>query len=222
MLAKYLFSFLLNRKLPIPQILLITIIIITLQTESSITQKYEDFPKSKDANLGSDEPTKNNHPISFEPNQDFRFPEIDGFDQVPQEFSSINNYHSKQGEQSIVSTNRHHLHEKEYLDHHLADKACRLDRGCSRKDRLNNTYLSYCSRYKLENLLSNDILMSIMHDSSEHCDKILDEFIQLDEMIDQFDRLFKRVLSRYNCHNGYSVKWSCDDCRVSLCRRGQD
>lgn len=57
--------------------------------------------------------------------------------------------------------------------------------------------------------------MSIMHDSVEECDKILDEFIQLDELINQFDYLFKNLLTRYNCHNGYSVKWSCEDCKVS-------
>lgn len=57
--------------------------------------------------------------------------------------------------------------------------------------------------------------MSIMHDSTDQCERTLDEFIQLDEMIEQFNELFKKVLSRYNCHNGYSVKWNCDDCKVS-------
>lgn len=107
------------------------------------------------------------------------------------------------------------LPDKDYLSHELAEKACRLDRGCQRKDKLNNTYLSYCSRHKLENLLSNEILMSMMHDSSDQCEKILDEFIQLDEQINHFDQLFKTLLQRYNCHNGYSVKWNCDDCKVS-------
>lgn len=107
------------------------------------------------------------------------------------------------------------LPNKEYLSHDLAEKACRLDRGCQRKDRLNNTYLSNCARYKLENLLSNEVLMSIMHDSVEDCDRILEEFIQLDELINQFDTMFKKLLTRYNCHNGYSVKWSCEDCKVS-------
>lgn len=107
------------------------------------------------------------------------------------------------------------LPDKEYLTHGIADEACRLNRGFDRKDRLNNTYLSYCTRYKLEDLLSNEVLMSMMHNSSATCDRIIDEFIQLDELINQFDRLFKNLLTRYNCHNGYSVKWSCDDCKVS-------
>lgn len=108
------------------------------------------------------------------------------------------------------------LPEKEYLSHHLASKACRLDRGCQRKDKLNNTYLNYCTRYKLESLFSTEILMSIMHDSSEECERILDEFIQLDELINQFNQFFKNLLTRYNCHNGYSVKWSCEDCKVNI------
>lgn len=114
------------------------------------------------------------------------------------------------------------LPDKEYLSHALAEKACHLDRGCQRKDRLNNTYLSNCSRYKLENLFSNEILMSIMHDSSDGCYNLLDEFIQLDEIINQFDQLFRNLLTRYNCHNGYSVKWSCDDCKVSVYKRQLD
>lgn len=105
--------------------------------------------------------------------------------------------------------------DKEYLTSQFAHRSCSLDRGSLRKDALNNTYLSYCSRYRLETLLSNEVLMSIMHRSSEQCEKLLTEFIQLDELINQFDRLFKNLLTRYNCHNGYSVKWSCEDCKVS-------
>lgn len=105
---------------------------------------------------------------------------------------------------------------REYLGQSLESSACKIGQGCQRRDRLNNTYLSFCSRYKLESLLSNDILNSIVHDSSESCDKILNEFNQLDQLIEKFDRLFKNLLSRYNCHNGYSVKWGCDDCKVSL------
>lgn len=107
------------------------------------------------------------------------------------------------------------LPDKDYLSHDLAEEACRFDRGCQRKDKLNNTYLIHCSRHKLENLLSNEILMSLMHDSSEECERILLEFIQLDEQIDHFNKLFETLLQRYNCHNGYSVKWNCKDCEVS-------
>lgn len=107
------------------------------------------------------------------------------------------------------------LQERDQLTHELIRRACKLDRGCQRKDRLNNTYLTHCARYKLDSLLSNQILMSIMHRSSSECENILDEFIQLDQMISQFDILFRNLLTRYNCHNGYSVKWTCEDCKVS-------
>lgn len=105
---------------------------------------------------------------------------------------------------------------KQSLNNLIANEACKLDRGSQRKDRLNETYLNYCNRFKLENLLSGKILMSIMHDSSQRCEKILNEFIQLDELINHFDNLFANLLTRYNCHNGYSVKWTCEDCQVSV------
>lgn len=141
------------------------------------------------------------------------FPSIDGIasqsehDELQLHLSSLQN----RWPDTIVNR----LPDKDYLSHELAEKACRSDRGCQRKDKLNNTYLSNCNRHKLENLLSNEMLMSIMHESSEECERILDEFIQLDEQIDYFDQLFKTLLQRYNCHNGYSVKWNCEDCKVS-------
>lgn len=105
---------------------------------------------------------------------------------------------------------------KQYLNIQLIIETCKSDRGCQRKDKLNETYLSYCNRYKLENLFSDKILMSIMHENSEQCQRILNEFIQLDELINHFDNLFANLLTRYNCHNGYSVKWTCEDCQVSV------
>lgn len=105
--------------------------------------------------------------------------------------------------------------ERTYISREYVREVCKLDRGSQRSEPLNNTYLNYCFRYKLENLLSNEILMSIMHRDSDDCERILGEFIQLDGMINQFDHLFKKLLTRYNCQNGYSVKWSCEDCKVS-------
>lgn len=102
-----------------------------------------------------------------------------------------------------------------YFDRAQAEKACQLDRGSQRSDELNNTYLTHCTRYRLIDLFSSEILMSIMHEDSSICRKFLDEFIQLDELINQFDTLFKNLLRRYNCQNGYSVKWNCEDCKVS-------
>lgn len=136
----------------------------------------------------------------------------------PESTSNNSNHLSRANTDSQTvpnSNNQHSIAEKEYLDQELSMAACGLDRGCQRKDRLNNTYLTYCTRYKLENLLSNEILMSIMHDSSGECERILDEFMQLDQLINQFDGFFRTLLMRYNCHNGYSVKWNCDDCKVS-------
>lgn len=108
------------------------------------------------------------------------------------------------------------LTDKEFLTSSLAERTCQLDRGCQRKDRLNNTYLSYCARHKLEHLFSNDVIDDLMHGSSETCERVLDEFIRLDEQINKFDESFKTLLQRYNCHNGYSVKWTCADCKVSF------
>lgn len=104
------------------------------------------------------------------------------------------------------------------MDADFVRQTCSHNRGIERKDQFTNTYLTHCSRYKLENLFSNKILDSIMHEDSEPCTQILNEFIQLDATINQFDNLFIKLLSRYNCHNGYSVKWNCDDCKVSVAR----
>lgn len=155
--------------------------------------------------------TANNNPdSSHQHDLDYYYPES----AIPNNQANNNNHDLFHSSFSTLN-NLNRMPDKEYLSHDLAEKACHLDRGCQRKDRLNNTYLSNCSRYKLENLLSNEILMSIMHDSSDGCYNLLDEFIQLDEVINQFDQLFKNLLTRYNCHNGYSVKWGCDDCKVS-------
>lgn len=105
--------------------------------------------------------------------------------------------------------------EKIHLNRRFVKEICELDRGSQRTEKLNDTYLNYCTRYKLENLLSSEILMSVMHKDSKECEHILDEFIQLDELINQFDHLFTNLLKRYNCNNGYSVKWNCEDCKVS-------
>lgn len=102
---------------------------------------------------------------------------------------------------------------KTFIDNTLARQACHKYRGTERRDRLNDTFLRHCNRYKFDSLLASDILMSIMHDSSEECERIIREFIQLDELVRHFDHLFRKLLSRYNCHNGYSVKWNCDDCK---------
>lgn len=104
---------------------------------------------------------------------------------------------------------------KKLLTRELIREACLMDRGSLRDEHINNSYLNHCSRYKLENMLSSELLMSIMHHDTGDCERLLDEFVQLDEVIEQFDKLFRNLLTRYNCHNGYSVKWSCEDCKVS-------
>lgn len=114
-----------------------------------------------------------------------------------------------------------HLHQqqqqdgKELLTETSASSACSLARGCQRKDRLASTYLENCNRYRVENLLSNSLLGSLMHSDERDCEKILSEFMRIDKLIGELNELFKSILYRYNCHNGYSVKWNCDECKVS-------
>lgn len=125
-------------------------------------------------------------------------------------------------ENNIEQTNGNNLsQDKQFLNRDLIRRSCQIDRGTQRIEPLNSTYLTYCSRYKLEDLLSTEILMSIMHYDTRGCERVLDEFIQLDETINQFDTLVVRLLSRYNCLNGYSVKWNCGDCMVSRMRKGE-
>lgn len=105
--------------------------------------------------------------------------------------------------------NRNH----EYLNESLVTAICSLDRGSSRFERMNRTYLSHCKRHKLERIMSNQILMSVMHKSGKECTKILSQFITLDELIAEFNEIFSKTLSRYDCDLAYSVKWNCNHCR---------
>lgn len=94
-----------------------------------------------------------------------------------------------------------------------ARRVCSRNRGAERRQMLANTFLRFCWRHRLINLLSSNSDMWIMHNSSSECQQILNDFIKLDEKIHYFDDLFTKLLDRYNCHNGYSVKWTCNDCR---------
>lgn len=104
---------------------------------------------------------------------------------------------------------------KLYLNYSLAYSACRMNRGCERTDKFNEVYLRHCSRYRFDSLLSNGALETIMHDSPDECERVVRDFILLDEQINRYDQNFTTLLTRYNCHNGYSVKWNCEDCKVS-------
>lgn len=105
--------------------------------------------------------------------------------------------------------------QREVLTWPLVEETCSLYRGSQRSERLNGTYLTYCSKHKIDLLFSIDILERIMHQSMFECQRVLSEFIRLDEQINKFYESFKLLLKRYNCQNGYSVKWNCIDCKVS-------
>ena len=102
------------------------------------------------------------------------------------------------------------------LSRELVKNTCHLYKGSSRIASLNYTYLMHCDRYKIGDLLSSEVIEIINHRETADCERVLNEFIELDELIDKFDVLFKKLLTRYNCHNGYSVKWTCEDCKVSV------
>lgn len=114
-----------------------------------------------------------------------------------------------------IDNDDHRLERDEYLDADIANRTCHQDRGVNRGKAVLNKYMNFCSRHKLEYLLSNEMLEAIRHNDSATCFNVIKEFIELDEVIKSYHEMFKRLLKRYNCHNGYSVKWTCEHCKVS-------
>lgn len=106
--------------------------------------------------------------------------------------------------------------EPEYLNEELADEVCKLGRGAQREKRLRTLYLSFCSSYNLDLLLSTFMLDQLDHFSIEVCLNVTNYFLQKDKWISTYDQAFNSLLRRYNCQNGYSVKWNCDDCKVGV------
>lgn len=91
---------------------------------------------------------------------------------------------------------------------------------------LSQYHLKHCYRYPLLNVLSNNSLDLILGTtssstststsySSSQCNDVLTELVMLDHIVNQRLCEYDLLLNRYDCQTTWSVKWSCQDCRVS-------
>jgi hypothetical protein len=103
-----------------------------------------------------------------------------------------------------------------FLDGKSAKSICDSSQGVPRMRLLKQYQLKNCYRYPLANVLSGYAWEKLFHSvNSDECERILSELQLIDNIVNQLVCEYDSLLARYDCENGFSVKWSCDDCRVS-------
>lgn len=80
---------------------------------------------------------------------------------------------------------------------------------------LSKYHLPFCHHYTLNLLTIKDNYAGNETTCSQNLLPILSQLISLDQTAYTFSCEFNSLVSRYNCQSGFSVKWDCDDCRVS-------
>lgn len=105
-----------------------------------------------------------------------------------------------------------------FLDGKSAKNICDSPPGQNRLRQMEQYHLKYCDRYPLSSVLSYDTWQSLLHNhsyDSQQCEQILAELVMIDNIVNQLICEYDSLLERYDCQNGFSVIWTCDDCRVS-------
>jgi hypothetical protein len=103
-----------------------------------------------------------------------------------------------------------------FLDGKSAKSICDSSLGVPRMRLLEQYHLKNCHRYPLVSALSGDAWKTLLHSVYSHqCEQILSELQLIDNIVNQLVCEYDSLLARYDCENGFSVKWTCDDCRVS-------
>lgn len=86
--------------------------------------------------------------------------------------------------------------------------------------------LAFCSHHPIDSVLAElqqqppsagreqAAPLPVWHNSTA-CERDLDRVQDADEMAHRIYCEFEHSLSRYDCHNGYSVKWNCEDCKAA-------
>lgn len=74
--------------------------------------------------------------------------------------------------------------------------------------------LHHCCEHKLIESLS-EALLDKVYKGGEECTQILNSLIDVDNLAARVSCEFNEVLSRFDCGQPYSVRFSCDDCKVS-------
>lgn len=88
-----------------------------------------------------------------------------------------------------------------------------LDAACDAPDPADDCQLDYCERYSLKDVFPD---LAALRQNRTRCrselEKLLSDEADVRRRVSQFDAL----LHRYNCQSGYSVKWDCLNCSVSI------
>lgn len=103
-------------------------------------------------------------------------------------------------------------HETKLTENRLSDSA---EEELSLLELLSKYHLPFCHHYTLNLLTIKDNYAGNETICSQNLPSILSQLISLDETAYKFSCEFNSLVSRYNCQSGFSVKWNCDDCRVS-------
>lgn len=73
-------------------------------------------------------------------------------------------------------------------------------------------HLTFCQRYSLQ-VLTNSSWITANYTT---CQLILNSILEQDNLAAKLSCQFNSLLARYNCQSGYSVKWNCSACSVSI------
>lgn len=83
------------------------------------------------------------------------------------------------------------------------------------RKRIELYHLKHCHR-PLSDVLSGSAWTQVR---TFDCSRLLDDLVTLEKIVYQLMCDYESLLARYNCDVGFSVNWSCQDCRVSVVHR---
>uniref|UniRef100_T1JHN8 Uncharacterized protein n=1 Tax=Strigamia maritima TaxID=126957 RepID=T1JHN8_STRMM len=93
-----------------------------------------------------------------------------------------------------------------------AECVCSCPAERSRAHVLRKMRLSFCTHHALDTVLN---LTMVANESPDECLTHLRAVQHLDDLASRVSCEFEHILSRYDCNNGYSSKWNCDDCKCT-------
>lgn len=95
---------------------------------------------------------------------------------------------------------------------------CQYSKPKDRIDQIKRYCLSFCDKYTLSNVLSDDSWAKLMNKNRSICVETLHELHLLDKLASEIVCKFNDILSRYQC-KGYSRKTDCNQCKVGFIER---
>ncbi|KAK6644663.1 hypothetical protein RUM43_000931 [Polyplax serrata] len=104
-----------------------------------------------------------------------------------------------------------------YLDDARRSAICNFNLGNGiewLKSFLGTIRLRHCCEYKIIESLSQSLLERVLRGKDE-CFRIIDSLVDVDNLAARVTCEFSGILSRYDCEQPYSVKFSCNDCLYS-------